>query len=53
MENKISEKFVLKNQSTIEFKNAIMDFFEIAWDKIALSMIDRINDNFQMLKQVS
>jgi transposase len=40
-------------QTATEFKKAIMDFFEITWDKIAFSMVDRINDNFQVLKQVS
>jgi transposase len=40
-------------QTAAEFKKAIMDFFEITWDKIAFSMIDRINDNFQVLKQAS
>lgn len=40
-------------QTSVEFKKAITDFFEITWDKIALSTVDRINDNFQALKQVS
>lgn len=40
-------------QTAAEFKKAIMDFFQITWDKIAFSMIDRINDNFQVLKQTS
>lgn len=36
-----------------EFKTAITDFFEKTWYKIASSMIDKINDNFQALKQAS
>ena len=40
-------------QNAAEFRKAITDFFEITWDKIAASMTDRINDNFQVLKQVS
>jgi transposase len=36
-----------------EFRAAIMEFFEKTWGKIASSMVDRINDNFQVLKQVS
>ena len=35
--------------SAQEFKNAIMEFFEIIWPSIKISQIDRINDNFQML----
>lgn len=33
-----------------EFKNAILDFFNKTWPKIAHSVITRINDNFQVLK---
>lgn len=40
-------------QSTAEFKKAIMDFFGITWPQIAQDMIDRINDNFQIVKQAS
>lgn len=39
--------------SAKEFRKAISHFFEITWPQIALSMVDRINDNFQTLKQVS
>ena len=40
-------------QSAAEFKEAIMDFFGITWPQIAQDMIDRINDNFQIVKQAS
>ena len=32
--------------SARDFKRAIMDFFKETWNKIALLMLDRINDNF-------
>ena len=53
---KIMNEYTRNNkyfQTTAEFKKSIMDFFKITWDKIAFSMIDRINDNFQILKQAS
>lgn len=34
-----------------EFKKALEDFFKKTWDKIALSLVDRINDNFQMIQK--
>lgn len=34
-----------------EFRQAIVDFFEITWPQIATSMVDRINDNFETLKR--
>jgi transposase len=34
-------------ESAKEFRREIMGFFEITWPQIALSSIDRINDNFQ------
>ena len=37
-------------ESAKQFRLEIMDFFEITWPKIAHSMVDRINDNFQILK---
>ena len=37
--------------STTEFKGAVIDFFETTWDKIATSMVDKINDNFQILNR--
>ncbi|MEI6806773.1 MAG: IS630 family transposase [Myxococcaceae bacterium] len=39
--------------SAKEFRREIMNFFEVTWPKIALSQIDRINDNFETLKSVS
>jgi hypothetical protein len=30
-----------------------MHFFNVTWTQIAESMTDRINDNFQNIKQVS
>ena len=53
---KIMNEYTRNNryfQTATEFKTVIMNFFEVTWDKIAFSMIDRINDNFQMLKQAS
>ena len=40
-------------QSAKEFRAAIMEFFELTWPKIAQSMVDRINDNFETLKLTS
>jgi transposase len=34
-------------QSAKEFRREITDFFEVTWPKIAMSYVDRINDNFQ------
>jgi len=39
--------------SAKEFREAIKDFFSAKWLKISRSMRSRINDNFQILKQVS
>ena len=39
--------------SVQQFKTAVMDFFDKTRDKIVPSMVDRINDNFQILKQAS
>ena len=36
-------------ESAKEFRQSIMEFFDVTWPKIAMSMIDRINDNFQRL----
>jgi transposase len=33
-----------------EFREAILEFFEVTWPQIAPSMVDRINDNFQIVK---
>lgn len=37
-------------QTAKEFRATILEFFEVTWPKIAYDMVDRINDNFQMLK---
>jgi hypothetical protein len=37
--------------SAKEFRATITNFFEVTWDKIAQSMIDRINDNFSVVKK--
>lgn len=50
---KIMNEYVRNNrffESAKEFRFEIMDFFAITWPKIAHSMVDRINDNFQILK---
>lgn len=36
-----------------EFKRAILDFFNHTWPLIAPFKVDRINDNFQLIKSVS
>jgi transposase len=36
-----------------EFRKAITGFFEITWPQIAQDMVDRINDNFSIIKQAS
>lgn len=50
---KIMNEWVRNNrffESAKEFRSVIMEFFEKTWPKIAHSMVDRINDNFQTLK---
>ncbi|MEB3702507.1 Putative IS630 family transposase domain protein [Candidatus Bealeia paramacronuclearis] len=39
-------------QSVVEFREALDEFFA-KWPQIASSMVDRINDNFQILNKVS
>jgi transposase len=39
--------------SVSEFRDSILHFFHVTWPEIAHTMIDRINDNFQTLKQTS
>ena len=34
-------------KTTKEFRKAILEFFTDTWPKIAMSMTDTINDNFQ------
>lgn len=41
---------VFKNAQ--DFRKAILEFFTHTWPKIALSMTDRINDNFQVINKV-
>lgn len=40
-------------KSVGEFKGAIHNFFENTWPQIAMSMVDRINDNFSPVKSAS
>jgi len=52
---KVMNEFVRNNRvfkSASEFRQAINDFFA-KWPEIALSMVDRINDNFQIINKVS
>jgi transposase len=35
--------------SAKEFRHAILHFFKVTWPKMAMSMTERINDNFQVL----
>ena len=52
---KVMNEYVRNNRffpSAAEFRQSIMEFFQITWPQIALKMVDRINDNFQTLKQV-
>lgn len=37
-------------QTAKEFRETVLEFFEITWPKIAHDMAGRINDNFQILK---
>jgi transposase len=39
-------------ESAKQFRQEIMNFFEVTWPKISLSMRDRINDNFETLNPV-
>ena len=53
---KVMNEYARNNRffrSAKEFRSAIFDFFEVTWDRISIFMIDRINDNFQCLKQTS
>jgi len=40
-------------QKAAEFRKEIENFFNVTWDVIAPSLVDRINDNFQSLPQRS
>ncbi len=37
-------------QTAKEFREVILGFFEVTWPEIAHDMVDRINDNFQVVK---
>jgi transposase len=53
---KVTNEYVRNNKvftSAKEFRHDLLEFFNMTWPKIANSMRDRINDNFQTLKQVS
>ena len=53
---KVMNEHVRNNRffhSAQEFRKEIAEFFDITWPKIAHSMVDRINDNFQTLKYTS
>lgn len=39
--------------SAKEFRESIMHFFNHTWNKIAMDLVDRINDNFQRLSPAS
>jgi transposase len=40
-------------QSAKEFRQSIKDFFDTTWREIAHTMVDRITDNFEIIKKVS
>ena len=53
---KVMNEYVRNNrffESSDDFKKEVMNFFHQTWKDISLKMIDRINDNFQTIKQVS
>jgi transposase len=53
---KIMNEFTRNNRvfkTATEFKKAINDFFVVTWPEISQSMVDRINDNFQILNKAS
>lgn len=53
---KVMNEFVRNNrvfQTVKEFRKAIKDFFHVTWQEISHSMVDRITDNFQIVKQAS
>ena len=50
---KVMNEYVRNNRvftSAREFREGIMNFFQLTWPTIAMTMVDRINDNFQSLK---
>lgn len=53
---KVMNEYTRNNKffvSAKQFRQEIMNFFEVTWPKISLSMRDRINDNFEILNPVS
>lgn len=53
---KVMNEYARNNRfftSAKQFREEIAHFFQITWPEIALSMTERINDNFQRLKSVS
>jgi transposase len=53
---KVMNEYARNNRffnSAKEFREAILNFFDVTWPQIADSMIDRISDNFQILKPAS
>ncbi len=53
---KVMNEYVRNNQvfkTAKEFRHAILTFFDTTWPKIAISMTDRINDNFQTINKVT
>lgn len=53
---KVMNEYARNNRffhSAKEFREAVTHFFNVTWPQISHSMIDRINDNFQILKQAS
>lgn len=52
---KVMNEYVRNNRffrSSGEFRQGITEFFEVTWPKISGSMVDRINDNFSVVKTV-
>jgi hypothetical protein len=39
--------------SAKEFRENIANFFDITWPQISQSMVDRVNDSFQVIQKVS
>ena len=40
-------------QSAKEFRTSIKNFFDVTWREISHTMVDRITDNFEIIKQAS
>lgn len=50
---KVMNEYVRNNrffQTAKEFRQAILEFFDVTCPQIAHNMVDRINDNFQIIK---